>query len=759
MRRTVALAAAMFAAMGLWGAAAGTPILSWKGAELKSWASRNQCEIASSDEGLTVVSTGTDPFVQSPPVEIDRPLLDHVVIVRAKATKGGRGEFFYWRQGDQRALSSLKQAFMWVGGESEREYRIRPFWNGQPKIVRLRLDFPAIPGERYLVTEVSVVNDPVANLPLVGKADPNGGVAFTVPPFDRTSWATVEWWGDESNGRAVVPRHFHLIGDGKPRRYYFDGSACASFGGNFFSTRQRGNWRGAIREFSVRNDRTQEAIPIGELEFTGRRADIRGELVASATDMPLAFNRVGQPFAVEIGLFNPGTMAVRGAKADISGLPEGVRLIDPERARRVVPLDGWQSVLHAIDLQADRPCSFVLSVRFSGGGIPESRIEVPVRVGPSLGLPKATDYIPEPRPLAKGKYEIGAFYFTDWVRADQWMKIWRTDPRRKPALGWYDNRSSEAVDWQIKWAVENGISFYLVDWYNATSSDHFNTALAKARFRKYIKWALMWCNHVPEGKCSEEIWVSNVRCWIEKYFGTAEYYRVNGLPCVSVWDPDNLDRDNGGPGGCRRMLDLARKMAKDAGYGGIWFQGMANDDESPARGRALQEKRKAQGLDETTMYHYLGIGRRPADGRCRAFADVASSSGAYWREVSRVPGIAYLPNLSTGWDDHPWNDDCQVRGRSVAAFRSICEAARRFGDETGIRRFCLAPLNEWGEGSYAEPNGEFGFGMFEAVRETFFERPAEGWPLNFTPADVGRGPYSVPQVGEVVQPWGGQQWR
>ena len=106
-RRTLALAAAMFAVLRLWDAAAGTPILSWKGAELKSWASRNQCEIASSDEGLTVVSTGTDPFVQSPSVEIDRPLLDHVVIVRAKATKGGRGEFFYWRQGDQRALSSL----------------------------------------------------------------------------------------------------------------------------------------------------------------------------------------------------------------------------------------------------------------------------------------------------------------------------------------------------------------------------------------------------------------------------------------------------------------------------------------------------------------------------------------------------------------------------------------------------------------------------------------------------------------------------
>ena len=54
-----------------------------------------------------------------------------------------------------------------------------------------------------------------------------------------------------------------------------------------------------------------------------------------------------------------------------------------------------------------------------------------------------------------------------------------------------------------------------------------------------------------------------------------------------------------------------------------------------------------------------------------------------------------------------------------------------------MKRVCLAPLNEWGEGSYAEPNGEYGFGMFEAVRDTFCEKPAEGWPVNCAPEDVG----------------------
>ena len=167
------------------------------------------------------------------------------------------------------------------------------------------------------------------------------------------------------------------------------------------------------------------------------------------------------------------------------------------------------------------------------------------------------------------------------------------------------------------------------------------------------------------------------------------------------------------------------------------------------------------GFDETTTYHYIGTGGRPdPKPRVRDFADVAASSYDYWKSVWGVGGIDFLPNLSTGWDDRPWHDGLEVRGRTVEHFRRICRDARRFAEETGVKRVCLAPLHEWGEGSYAEPNGEYGFGMFEAVRDAFCEKPAEGWPLNYTPADIGRGPYPVAdEDGGPVKPYRGLQWR
>ncbi len=50
-------------------------------------------------------------------------------------------------------------------------------------------------------------------------------------------------------------------------------------------------------------------------------------------------------------------------------------------------------------------------------------------------------------------------------KAVKWDPLRLFAPIRKPLLGYYDESNPEVVDWQIKWAVENGITGFLVDWY------------------------------------------------------------------------------------------------------------------------------------------------------------------------------------------------------------------------------------------------------------------------------------------------------
>ena len=57
----------------------------------------------------------------------------------------------------------------------------------------------------------------------------------------------------------------------------------------------------------------------------------------------------------------------------------------------------------------------------------------------------------------------------------------------------------------------------------------------------------------------------------------------------------------------------------------------------------------------------------------------------------------------------------------------------------------LGPLNEGGEGSYIEPNNEFGFGMYEVIREELCKEPEGGFPVNYAPYEVGLGPYDLPK--------------
>ena len=210
-----------------------------------------------------------------------------------------------------------------------------------------------------------------------------------------------------------------------------------------------------------------------------------------------------------------------------------------------------------------------------------------------------------------------------------------------------------------------------------------------------------------------------------------------------MWSAQNMERDAKNEGGCRRLLDVSREMARVAGFKGIYFIAMKWPEADCSR-KTIQMY-KDLGFDMTGIYHFMSHGGRCDSDRRFPYSAVADANSMnWWKQYEHKDILPFLPNLSTGWDDRPWNDHCEIYGKNAVDFKRICRAAKDFADRTGVKRLCLAPLNEWGEGSYAEPNAEHGFGFYEAVRETFCKRPAAGWPLNYGPKDVGLGPYDLP---------------
>ena len=382
-----------------------------------------------------------------------------------------------------------------------------------------------------------------------------------------------------------------------------------------------------------------------------------------------------------------------------------------------------------------------------------------------LGVSNLLAYVPEPQPV-KSVVEITALYYPGTDQMSEWDVIAQTCPERKPLLGWFDEGNPEAIDWQIKWAVENGISSFCVDWYwnrGYQRLTHWLKGYYKARYRKYLKWYMMYANHNQPGAHSTKDQVEVTQYWIDHYFKTPEYYTVHGKPAVCIWDAQRIDEDfiaeaaaNGEKlrkgDGIRRAFAISERMVREAGLPGIHWIDMHHDNHWV---QAYADSRLEMGFKEMMGYNFDTFANRIAPEAVKpgetpmhySFDVVTAAIGKFWQDMCTHPELPFWTVLPTGWDDRPrsFHNSRIVYGRTVEKFAVICREARKFCDRTGQKHVLLLPVNEWQEGSYVEPNEEYGFGMYNAIRDAFCEKPLGGWPKNVRPADVGLGPYDYPQ--------------
>ena len=381
----------------------------------------------------------------------------------------------------------------------------------------------------------------------------------------------------------------------------------------------------------------------------------------------------------------------------------------------------------------------------------------------------ASGYVPEPQPV-KSAVEITAVYYPGTDQMSEWDVIAQTCPERKPLLGWFDEGNPEAIDWQIKWAVESGITSFCVDWYwnkGYQRLTHWLRGYYRARYRKYLKWYMMYANHNQPGAHSTADQIAVTKYWIENYFKTPEYYTIDGKPVVCYWAIDNLDRDfiaeaaakgeKLAPGeGARRAFAISEKMVREAGLPGIHWQMMWG---GTAYDPAFAIAKRRLGFESAISYGFVYEARRLAPVAASkagglTYDMVVEGMPKLWQAKAVQRELPWWLPIPTGWDDRPRSFAAStiIRDRTPEKFAAVCRAARAFCETNGIRHAVIHPINEWQEGSYIEPNEEYGFGMYNAIRDAFCEKPAEGWPKNVRPADVGLGPYDYPPLYRSPRP-------
>ena len=307
-------------------------------------------------------------------------------------------------------------------------------------------------------------------------------------------------------------------------------------------------------------------------------------------------------------------------------------------------------------------------------------------------------------------YEVAVYYWPNWhvdARNEKWLgKGWTewdlvkaATPRfpghvqpRIPLWGYQNEAEPKVMEQKIDAAADNGVTAFIFDWY------YYNEGMAlqrclhegflKAPNRNRLKFAIMWANHdyidlfparigKPKtlwnaGAVTRETFVKATNLMIQEYFSQPNYWRIDGLPYVSIYELHTLMKGLGGAEKTRQALEDFRARCKAAGLPGVhinavaWGVQLSTVGSESIRDISSMDKPAvivkdaagliaALGINSVTSYvwvHHVGIPTFPSY-PYEEWGDQAVQQWPGFQTQFRVP---YFPNVSVGWDSTPRTD-------------------------------------------------------------------------------------------------------
>jgi hypothetical protein len=355
----------------------------------------------------------------------------------------------------------------------------------------------------------------------------------------------------------------------------------------------------------------------------------------------------------------------------------------------------------------------------------------------------AADYIPVPL-VVKTPYLIGAHYFPGWREGTHlgWQKI-QPYPERKPTLGWYDEGNPEVTDWEIKWCLEHGISFFVYCWYRSGENKAIqpylghaiHDGLFKAKFSDKFRFAIMWENANGKGVSSEKDLLENLfPFWAETYFKKQNYLKIDGKPVLFIYSLWALRRDLGTADAIHSTFEKLRSAAITLGFPGLTLL-----CENRGLDTSVAQSIKRCGFDESFAYCCAMQETNPSP------ATAIKTQIDFMQNLQTITAVPFIPTVSMGWDATPWQPSDKMHWQLPPPdFKTLCQKVKSFmatlpEKNLGRRMLLLDNWNEWGEGHYIAPCQQYGFGYLDAVREVFTSAPKKH--RDIVPGDIGRGPY------------------
>lgn len=149
------------------------------------------------------------------------------------------------------------------------------------------------------------------------------------------------------------------------------------------------------------------------------------------------------------------------------------------------------------------------------------------------------DYVPTPVPLDTGDYILSMSICNLWRNGSHygWSYI-EPHAEIQPITGFYDEGNAEAMDWEIKFLAEHGVSTYAMCWYAPTNPavspikkprmiDAHHEGYFNAKYTEYLDFSIMWENASYGTPGTAEKFKENIfPFWMDWYFSDPRYFRI-----------------------------------------------------------------------------------------------------------------------------------------------------------------------------------------------------------------------------------------
>jgi hypothetical protein len=325
---------------------------------------------------------------------------------------------------------------------------------------------------------------------------------------------------------------------------------------------------------------------------------------------------------------------------------------------------------------------------------------------------------------------------------------------RIPLWGYEDEALPEVMEQKIDAASNSGLDAFIFDWYwyeGPFLERALTNGFLKASRGKKFKFALMWANHDwrnfhPAGRMQpypvNHNWSTTRHTvgmvWdyiIENFMLRDNYWQVNGSPYFSIYAMNRFIKQMGGVEAATEVIALLREKAQRAGLPGVHINAIWMDmlDSSPQCSECPQKDWAEKiGIDSYTTYNNTCIADWWFDKREQV--DYAENSAKYLeicRKAQSILPAPYYPVITLGWDSSPRSVQSESWDREPGyPYLPVMDATPElFGEavKATVENLSSRPSrerivffnawNEWTEGSYLEPDTNYGMSFLETIKK------------------------------------------